>query len=150
MLALSGLGLFVLGVIAATTNTALGVIPVTPYEADINKDGRINSLDQLGLAKNYGKPVPTATNAPPPPVSIWRTYTVGSTVPDFAHDLWCDWGDRLLTTSGDPRWGPDSGPIAIRRSEADPSSGIQREGATISNPGAYNSSITCFDDLPIR
>lgn len=70
MLAIFGLGLFVLGVIAANTGMVQGVIPVTPYEADINKDGAVNSGDQLGLAKNYGLPVPTATPQPTTPVIV--------------------------------------------------------------------------------
>ena len=53
-----------IGAIAANTNVAQSVIQVTAYEADVNKDGKVNSGDQLGVAKNYGKPVPTVTSAP--------------------------------------------------------------------------------------
>lgn len=61
VLTLAAAGLFAIAVLAVTTNVVQSVIPVTPYEADINKDARINSIDQLHLAKNYGLPVPTAS-----------------------------------------------------------------------------------------
>ena len=36
----------------------MGVInPVTPYDADVNKDGHVNSTDMLNVAKNCRKPV---------------------------------------------------------------------------------------------
>jgi hypothetical protein len=64
--------LFALGVIAANTRIAQGIIPVTAYEADVNKDARVNSGDLGLVASKFGQPVPTAspTVVPTPPVDV--------------------------------------------------------------------------------
>jgi hypothetical protein len=63
--------LFALGVVAATTRIAQSVIPVTAYEADVNKDYTVNSGDLLNVALKFGQPVPTATaTIVPAPTSV--------------------------------------------------------------------------------
>jgi uncharacterized protein YjbI with pentapeptide repeats len=56
--------LFALGVIAANTRVAQGWIPVTAYEADVNKDARVNSGDLGAVASKFNQPVPAATPTP--------------------------------------------------------------------------------------
>ena len=42
------------GLLAFDAQSVLGVIgPVTPYDADVNKDGHVNSTDMLNVAKNF-------------------------------------------------------------------------------------------------
>jgi hypothetical protein len=61
VLGAAGVLLLAVGVIAANTHIAHGIIPVTAYEADVNKDARVNSGDLGLVASKFGQPVPTAT-----------------------------------------------------------------------------------------
>lgn len=64
LLLAGGLALFAAGVLFSSTNNAFGVVPVTPYEADVNKDSRVNAIDLGQVAQKFGQPVPTATATP--------------------------------------------------------------------------------------
>jgi hypothetical protein len=65
--ALAGLLALAAAIVVLTTRSAGGVInPVTAYDADINKDGHVGSLDLLYLAYFYKQPAPTPTPTPTP------------------------------------------------------------------------------------
>lgn len=61
LLVAGGLALFAAGVIFSSSRDAFGLVPVTPYEADVNKSGGVNSIDLQQVAMKFGQPVPTAT-----------------------------------------------------------------------------------------
>ena len=67
MLGVAAVLLFAFGVIAANTRVAQGWIPVTAYEADVNKDARVNSGDLGVVASKFNQVVPTATPVPQQP-----------------------------------------------------------------------------------
>lgn len=54
----------VAGAILTATNSAWGII--TPYDADVNKDAKVNAIDLMLVAQRFGQPVPTATVPAPP------------------------------------------------------------------------------------
>src|SRR5690242_18627604 len=50
--------------LTARTHRVFGVVAVTPYEADVNKDGRVNSNDLAGVARQFGQAAPLLTPVP--------------------------------------------------------------------------------------
>lgn len=53
--------LFATATLLSATNSAFSLIEVTSYEADVNKDGNVSSIDLMLVAQRFGQPVPTAT-----------------------------------------------------------------------------------------
>lgn len=103
----------------AGARSASGVVfPVTPYDADVNKDAHVNSTDMLNVAKNFGKAVPTATSAPTqtpvatptetPTPAAYSTYVVtrlldanGSQSPWRTQDVTCTGNDEPVGWSAE-------------------------------------------------
>lgn len=113
--------------------------PVGLYEADVDHDGYVSILDLAAVAQYFTQaaPLPTPPVPTPTPGPAWRQYTRTASWPnEYSFQVWCDWGDRLL--AGSWSWSPIT--------QTNPVTGATRNGASISTPGAYSVSVTCFDE----
>jgi hypothetical protein len=162
--------LFVVVVVAANTRIVQGIIPVTAYETDVNKDARVNSGDLGLVASKFGQPVPTATPQPTPTATpipwTWddfqanvdaRSYHRVAEIDEvercsscsYRYTVMCDWGDRLRSWSPLPPTGYGTG-----ISETDATSGSTRHGMYIILGGGNvypgPADLFCFDEYPLH
>lgn len=91
-------GSIVLGLVAliVTTTSVAGVVPVTPYEADVDKSGGVNAIDLMQVAQRFGQPVPAPTPSAPAStyVAVFE-YQGPSGVQEVNIDVYCDSGDPV-------------------------------------------------------
>jgi hypothetical protein len=153
LLTVAGIALFALIALAVGTHSAIGLITVTAYEADVNKNGSVNAQDLGFVAQRFGQLVPMPTPALLVTYHVFQTRAETGTctedapcVPSIA---WCDHGDSVMGGGWREGSNGSAGSFFISEPTVDPDG---RQGWLVVRRSAssYHAVATCLDRAPLH